>query len=175
MAKRRTSRAKKSKKVNSFVVFLIVIVVLALISAGVSYYLLDKDGIKTETVNKAEDVLPVKKIPTETVKPDDRIIEKDAGLLSGTWVSNYDGTLLTITGQSCVFEKPAVDSPVKIEGVVLVNKTLVTFIFKEKSSCGTQEGHYEYQLTGESEVFFKRIKDPCSIRSEQMSASWFKL
>jgi len=175
MAKRRTASRKKKKNLSPFVVFLIVIVVLALLSAGISYFMLNDGerstvGVKTENA-PSEELLPGKTVTTPEQLPQ----ETGGSLLDGTWVSNYDGTMMTVKGQTCVFEKPSVDSPVKVEAVILINKTLVSFIFSEKSTCGSAEGHYEFQLTGESEVFFKRIKDQCKSRSEQMSASWFKL
>jgi len=173
MAKRRTTyRKSKKKKNNSFVVFLIVVIVLALLSFGISYFMLNKEkAIETEAV---ETTVPMqdKVVPDDPQKKED-VVEMNH--LQGTWVSNYDGTMLTIMGSDCTFESPSVDSPQKTKGTIQVNKSIVTFVFGGNNPCSTSEGHYEFQLEGNGEVFFKKIKDPCQMRSELMSASWFRL
>lgn len=175
MAKRRTASRKKKKNLSPFVVFLIVIVVLALLSAGISYYILNDDG-KSAGGLTTEDAQREQVLPGKTATSNEQVPQEKGGrLLEGTWLSNYDGTIMTIKGETCVFEKPSVDNPVKVEAAILFNNTLVTFIYSEKSVCGSAEGHYEFHLNGESEVIFKRVKDQCASRSEQMSASWVKL
>lgn len=172
MAKRRTTSRKSKKKSNSFVVFLIVVIILALLSFGISYFMLnERDAISSIAV---ETESPLKDSPAIVGEKSAEDLQ-ELTHLQGTWVSNYDGTMLTIVGSSCTFESPAVDSPAKTKGTVMVNKTIVTFVFTGNNSCGSAEGHYEYQLEGDGEVFFKKIKDPCQSRSSVMSASWFRL
>lgn len=172
MAKRRTSTRKTKKSPNSFVIFLFVIIILALLSFGISYFVLDKKNtIQSEAVATELPDQKVQPVSDQTTKED--LMEMTH--LQGTWVSNYDGTMLTIQSGSCTFESPAVDSSDKMKGSIQVNKSIVTFVFAGKSTCGSSEGHYEYQLEGDGEIFFKKIKDPCQMRSELMSASWFRL
>lgn len=171
MAKRRTTSRNSKKRNNSFVVFLIVVIILALLSFAISYFMLNRETEINSPVSETES-------PEEGNQGDAAAQEQDLTEmthLQGTWVSNYDGTMLTIEGRSCTFESPSVDSPEKVKGSLQVNKTIVTFVFTGNNSCGSSEGHYEYQKEAGGEVFFKRIKDPCESRSRMMSVSWFRL
>jgi hypothetical protein len=175
MAKGRNIKRKSNKKPNSFLIFIVVVIVLALVSFGISYLVLDKDKETGKTAADVEESIVV--IPND--KQGDHASDKETlvgmAQLAGTWVSNYDGTMLTIQGSTCVLESPAVDSPEKVSGTIMVNKSIVTFVFTGKHSCGSTEGHYEYQMEGDGGVFFRKIKDDCKMRSELMSASWFRL
>lgn len=171
MAKHRTSTRKKKKKPNSFVIFLLVVILLALVSFGISYFMLDNGAIAPEVI-KTTPASQEESI-SETAKQ--KVTTKELDPIQGTWVSNYDGTMMTIQAGSFTLESPAVDNPEKIKGSIGINKTIITFVFSGKNTCGSVEGHYEYQLEAGGEIYFKKIKDPCSMRSELMSASWFKL
>ncbi len=172
MANRRNITRKGKNTPNSFLIFMVVVVVLALISFAISYFVLDQDKEIQKKVAELEE--PIKTNPIEGEVSDQEGLNTMAQL-SGTWVSNYDGTMLSIQGNTCVFESPAVDSPEKVTGTIQVNKSIITIVYTGKHSCGSTEGHYEYQKEGEAGVFFKKIKDNCNSRSELMSASWFRL
>ena len=172
MANRRHIARKSKNSPNSFLIFMVVVVILALISFAISYFVLDQDKEIQKKVAELEE--PIKTNPIEGEVSDQEGLNTMAQL-SGTWVSNYDGTMLSIQGNTCVFESPAVDSPEKVTGTIQVNKSIITIVYTGKHSCGSTEGHYEYQKEGEAGVFFKKIKDNCNSRSELMSASWFRL
>ena len=172
MANKRHITRKGKNTPSSFLIFLVVVVILALISFAISYFVLDQDKEIQKKVAELEE--PIKTNPIEGEVSDQEGLNTMAQL-SGTWVSNYDGTMLSIQGNTCVFESPAVDSPEKVTGTIQVNKSIITIVYTGKHSCGSTEGHYEYQKEGEAGVFFKKIKDNCNSRSELMSASWFRL
>lgn len=172
MAKRRSTSRKSKKKPNSFVVFLVVVIILALLSFAISYFMLNRETEITSLAAETESQTQGNQEVVDAVQEEDL---KEMTHLQGTWVSNYDGTMLTIQGSSCTFESPAVDSPEKVKGSLQVNKSIVTFVFTGNNVCGSSEGHYEYQKEAGGEVFFRKIKDPCQSRSSMMSASWFRL
>jgi len=95
--------------------------------------------------------------------------------LKGTWVSNYDGTMLTIKGDSFTLEMPSVDASSKVKGRIIIEKTIATFINDSKSkSCPSLEGHYSFSFEND-ELIFSLIKDECDTRINRMSVSWFKI
>ncbi|OFY51737.1 MAG: hypothetical protein A2W85_08730 [Bacteroidetes bacterium GWF2_41_31] len=175
MANRRNITRKSKNTPNSFLIFMVVVVILALISFAISYFVLDQDKEIQKKVAELEEPINPDPIEGQATEVTDQEGLNTMAQLSGTWVSNYDGTMLSIQGNTCVFESPAVDSPEKVSGTIQVNKSIITIVYTGKHSCGSTEGHYEYQKEGEAGVFFKKIKDNCSSRSELMSASWFRL
>lgn len=150
------SERKKNRRTtgsNSLLIFIAIVIVLAIISIVAAYFITDeKDEAKSETEATSE----------------------NANELNGTWVSNYDGTLLTIKGTDVVFEMPSVDESSKIKGNILLEKNIVTFLPSD-GPCGIEEGHYLYSIDENGELFFKLIKDKCKSREERMSMTWFKL
>ncbi|NOX86447.1 MAG: hypothetical protein GXO86_10885 [Chlorobi bacterium] len=141
-----TRRHSKKTGNNNLFIFLAIIIVLALISIIAAYFLTDKTASQDQTVTPIE----------------------------GTWVSNYNGTMLTVNGLTITLELPAVDKSTIIKGKIAVEKNIVTFIY-EDGPCNNIEGHYQYTFDVKGELFFKLIKDNCPSRQELMSASWFKM
>lgn len=133
---------------NSIFIFLAIVILLALISIITAYFITDNKNEKTNNQGNTE--------------------------LNGTWVSHYDGTMLTIKGLEVVFEMPSVDEAQKITGSISIEKNIVTFLPME-GKCGNEEGHYLYSIDQKGELFFKLIKDKCQSREELMSMTWFKL
>jgi hypothetical protein len=166
---------KKKTKFSPWLIFVLAIIIIALISMGIGYYLMNNEnpkihewatsGEKTETAGKPETATK-----PETVA---KAVEKTP--LEGSWVSYYDGAILTFTGLDFVLELPSVDSPEKITGRIALEKTIVTFYYTSgKKNCLNVEGHYQFTFQ-EEELNFKVIKDQCESRKERMSANWFKL
>lgn len=152
---------KRSRKAhgknNNVLIFFAIVLVLAIISVVTAYYLSGDDSNSNPTkVNETEKV-------TQTVTP-----------IEGTWVSNYDGTMLTVEGRSVTFESPSVDESKKVTGEITIQDNIVTFS-DINGSCKDIEGHYLYSIDEKNELFFKLIKDSCPKRLELMTASWFKL
>ena len=97
-------------------------------------------------------------------------------LYVGTWVSNYDGAILTLKRFEFTLEMPSVDQKTTIKGELSVVKNVLTFVYTSGSeTCRGVEGHYQYTLEDNGDIFFKRIKDKCKSRAERMEVSWFRL
>jgi hypothetical protein len=154
-----TRKKTKRKQINNnVIIFLAIVIVLALISVVIAYFVTDKESDAAA-------------IPNKTVQQNEK---QNTSVLEGTWVSNYDGTMLTIKGQKVTFEMPSVDDRGKINGSINIEKNIVTF-FQTDGPCGNEEGHYLYSIDQKKELFFKLIKDNCTSRKELMSMTWFKL
>lgn len=171
------SKPKKKKKTNfsPWLIFVLAIILIALISMGISYYLTtSKDPVVHEWATSDENTQTSSQPETTAkVEKTTKAIEKTP--LEGSWVSLYDGAILTFTGLDFVIELPSVDSPEKITGKIALEKTIVTFFYTSgKKSCLDVEGHYQFTFEGE-ELNFKIIKDQCASRKERMAANWFKL
>ncbi len=151
-------RSKKSHhKNNNVLIFFAIVLILAIISVVAAYYLSGEDSnLNSTKINKTEKV-------NQLATP-----------IEGTWVSNYDGTMLTIEGRSVTFESPSVDESNKVSGEFTIQDNIVTFS-NINGSCKDIEGHYLYSIDNKGELFFKLIKDSCPKRIELMTASWFKL
>jgi len=166
--------AKSSKKKttkpgnNTLWGFLAIIIVIAILSMVVSYFWVDTE--------KPDVFLIPQQDKQETVKSGTTPAEEPVSVINGTWVSNYDGAMLTISGRSITLELPGVDESGKIKGNITYEENTVTFIYESgTSSCKGAEGHYLYSIDNNGELFFKLIKDDCESRKERMTASWFTL
>ncbi len=178
MAKKsRANKRKKKKKSSPLLIFVLVIVVLAAVSLSVSYFLLQDDSHQLSSIFENSDTTeetteltdpPIIKDPVEKDEP--------KTLLEGTWVSNYDGNIMTINRLGFTLESPSVSTSSKLSGKISIEKNIITFSYTSGSeACGSTEGHYQFQLEGAEEVFFKLIKDDCSSRKERNTMGWFKL
>ena len=162
----KSSKSKKRNKPGNYktlIVLFIVLVAIALASVIISYFI----------TNDESDLLS-----QETEQSDHLTIDQQENIktsLEGTWVSNYDGAILTITGLSFTIENPGVDDLTKISGKLSFEYNLVTFINTGgEEVCKDIEGHYQFTFEKE-EVLFKLIKDNCESRKERMTVSWFRL
>lgn len=156
------TKSKKSRRTNNgqstLLIFFAIIIVLAIISTIIAFYYQDEtqeDGNQGQQNN------------TEQTSPGTSVIE-------GTWVSNYDGKILTIKGSDVTLESPSVDGTDKIKGNINVEENIVTLVY-DSGSCQNIEGHYLYSINDAEELFLKLIKDSCENRIERMTMTWFKL
>ena len=161
--KKRNTKAQKSP----LMLFLLIVILLAILSVVVAYFILQDDDrkevipVQTTTETQAEE-----EEPTIAVEP----------MYTGTWVSNYDGTILTLSRSSFTLEMPSVDQKTAIEGELSVMKNVLTFVYTSGAEiCRGEEGHYQYMLEDNGDIFFKLIKDNCKTRSDRMEVSWFRL
>lgn len=152
-----TSRTK-SKKQKGWIIVVLVIILIAAVSIIAGRYLSDEKTEKPVAEN-TEQPTP----PTQTVKT----------LLEGTWVSNYDGAMLSITGLSFSLDLASVDKSVTIKGTILVKDDLVTFINKN-GICKDIQGQYRFSLKN-NDLNFTVVKDECASRKERMTTGWFRL
>lgn len=168
MAKTRKSRKKPSGN-NSMVMLIAIVAILAILSIVAAYFILDND----EQLEAIESVTEIVKTDNNTQETDNKTEEKTA--IEGTWVSNYDGAMLTISGLSFTIELPSVDAGGKVKGNIAVEKTMVTFTNTTgPKACIGKKGQYNYSFY-KDELKLTLIKDPCESRSERMNETWFRL
>jgi hypothetical protein len=171
-------RKKNAKNDNSFFKLLIIVLAIAVVSVAAAYFILRKDDVSVSKSisnilgnskldkNTMEMPKTVKNLETEHLK---------SGPLEGTWVSNYDGAMLSIKGGSFSIEMPSVDASSKVEGKIMIVKTIATFVNTNgNEKCREVEGHYSFSINND-ELQFTKIKDSCSKRESRMKESWFKL
>lgn len=164
-AKKRTHR-KTKKSSNSLFLFIAIVIVLAIISMAIAYFYSANFPTGAESIVTSNTQTEQKETPLKDVKT----------TLEGTWVSNYDGVILTISGLTFTIESPSVESAANISGNLSVEENIVTFvILKGSTVCANAEGHYLYTMDDRGDLFFKLIKDSCASRKERMTASWFKI
>ena len=154
MAKRSKKHGTTKNGQNNLLIFFAIIIILAIISTIIAFYYQDEFN---ETV--VDEQQQTATITTE---------------LEGTWVSNYDGKMLSINGMNITLESPSVDETSKITGQISVEDNIITFVYTT-GLCENMEGHYLYSINKDGEVFFKLIKDSCENRIEHMTMTWFKL
>ncbi len=160
--KKRKSKAQKSP----LMLFLFIVILLAILSVVIGYFILQNQEVKEAVPDQTTIDTQQKEKPVLDVEP----------LYTGTWVSNYDGAMLTIDRFSFTLEMPSVDQKSTIKGELLVVKNVLTFVYTTGSgSCRGEEGHYQYTLEDNGDIFFKLIKDNCKSRSDRMEMSWFRL
>lgn len=167
-----TAKSRKRKtgktKVSGVWIFLAIVVVLAIVSMLISYFWISEEKPDVLLLPSQEKVEKTETPPAATQIP--------AREIQGTWVSNYDGTMLTIKGFDFELEQSGVDESGIIKGSLAIEGNIVTFVNTSGTEvCKGPEGHYLYSIDVNGELFFKLIKDPCSGRKERMTASWFKL
>ena len=163
------AKSNKSKKRNkpgnykTLIVLFILLVAIAIASVIISYFI----------TNDESDILSQETEQSDQPTGNEQNIIKTS--LEGTWVSNYDGAILTITGLSFIIENPGVDDPTKTSGKLAVEQNLVTFVNTGTDEvCKGTEGHYQFTFD-KDEVSFRLIKDNCESRKERMTANWFRL
>jgi len=157
-------RHPKKTENNSLLIFLAIVILLVIISMLLSFFLTEDKNNNGQT-------------PQSKTREQVTSGQANAVLpIEGTWVSNYDGAILTINGLNFTVEVPSVDATAKTEGKLSVEGNIVTFIDKTgQRGCQSIEGHYLYSFTDKGELFFKLIKDTCENRKDRMTMSWFNL
>jgi len=170
MATNKSKPKKKRKtKFSPWLILVFVLIIIAALAMGIGYYLTNSKNPAVHDWATTEEAKAEPKLKETTSK----IIEKTP--LEGSWVSYYDGAILTFTGLNFTLDLPSVDSPEKITGKVAIENTIVTFYYTSgKKSCIDVEGHYQFSFDNE-ELTFKVIKDLCNSRKERMTANWFRL
>jgi len=162
----KTAKTKKRNKRGNhktLIILLIVFATIAVASMVISYFITDDNPSIFSQKTEQSDESKVEEL--QNIKT----------LVEGTWVSNYDGAILTITGLSFTIENPGVDNRTKTSGNLAIEQNLVTFINSGgELVCKDIEGHYQFTFE-KDEVSFKLIKDNCESRIERMTASWFRL
>ena len=154
--KRTTARAKNGQ--NNLLIFFAIVIVLAIISIIIAFYYMDESGTEADQADKET---------TEVPNAAPLAVE-------GSWVSNYDGKILTISGLNMSIESPSVDGTAKITGRISIENNIITFV-NSSGGCKGIEGHYLFSFTDDGELFFKLIKDSCESRIERNTMNWFRI
>ena len=166
MAKKKGKRKTQKPKLNQVWIFVSIIIVIAIVSMTISYFYVNEE--KPDVL-----LLPTQEEQTESMPETNQAIP---ATLQGTWVSNYDGAMLTITGEQFSLEISGVDLGQIILGNLAIEGNIITFVYDSGTDmCIGPEGHYLYSFDEDDEIFFKLIKDICEGRKERMSATWFKI
>ena len=155
------TKKKKQQNKNGLVTIIVVIIILAAVSIITGWYFSDKH----------QETKPAVTEQTNNSEAETQQAVKSA--LEGTWVSNYDGAMLSITGLSFSLELASVDKSKIIKGTILVKDNLVTFINKE-AICKDIQGQYKFTIKG-NDLTFRLVNDDCASRKERMTAGWFRL
>lgn len=168
MSAKKKSPRKKKKNSSSLFKFLALVIVLAIISMAVAYYI-----DHTDNPNRTEPS------PTEMLTnkdQDETALAEIKTTIEGTWVSNYDGVMLTISGLTFTMESPSVETSSNVKGTLSVENNIVTFVNTSGSEpCKNKEGHYLFVLDEKGDLKFNLIKDSCASRVERMSVSWYRI
>lgn len=168
MAKKRKSR-KKPNRNNTTITLVMIIILLATISVVTAYFMLDDED------KPSQDLIENLTQTTTTEVNEKNTESKITTPIDGTWVSNYDGAMLTISGNTFSIEMPSVDASSKVKGSLAVEETIVSFSNTSgNKACIGKEGHYNFSFI-DGELMLNKIKDPCESRAQRMSETWFKL
>ncbi len=180
MAKKRKTRRKSTAKKNgnsSMGRLLIVLVIIAVLAFAITYIITttsQKDASIKESA-KSENPMPekVKDENQSRMANEGPTIKK--GNIDGTWVSENDGSMLTIKGRDYTIELPNVDGTVMESGTVVVLQHQVTFVNTvEDADCTVSPGVYKYEVV-ENTIVFQKVEDKCKSRVSRLSANWFKI
>ena len=172
MAKKRKTKSKGKKANNGGLIFLIIVMVLALLSYAISYFVTETNNEAARSIEKTNNIEQVKKANKKTVKT---VKQDDTSVLEGTWASYSDGAMLTVKGNSFTIELPSVQSSKVASGRITIHGNTVTFVYTNKNStCGVKPGTYNFVIDNE-EVTFDVAGDDCPSRVVVLSATWFKV
>ncbi len=168
-------RKKNTKSDNSFFKLLFVVLAIAVVSITAAYFILRSDDLSiSESINNILGNSKLEKNALDMQESNDAKLLKPSPL-EGTWVSNYDGAMLSIKGGSFSIETPSVEASSKVKGKIMIVKTIATFVnINGNEKCREVEGHYSFSID-DGELQFKKIKDACNKRESRMRESWFKL
>jgi mannitol-specific phosphotransferase system IIBC component len=162
-------RKRKSKGNNSTLMMISVLIILAIISVVIAWFVLYSDETKTESTET---------VTSEQVEEKEEVRQENKDVktaLEGTWVSNYDGAMLTVKGLDFTLDQPSVDGSGQIKGTLKIDNANVTFSNTNGiEKCIGKKGQYSFSFE-KDELNLKLIKDPCESRAEKMAAGWFRL
>ncbi len=163
MSAKRNQKKKKKSSVN-LSILLIIIILVGLLSYAVSYLFINKTSQEEVVVTHRNDKIKVH---------DSKGTAEIRSPIEGSWYSNYDGTMLTITGTSFKMEFAGVDESKIIKGTLLIKGTEVIFMNNSSSkTCVDKPGKYSWKVKNKDNLFFTKINDPCSSRVDRMTGGW---
>jgi hypothetical protein len=168
--KKRSDRNPEPKMRLSKVI--LIVIILAAIAAIAAYYLTQKSG-KTNDIR----VPSASQLQWKEKKPQEMTQSKPMAktALEGNWVSDTDGTMLDIQGNTFSIDSPSVDSHTYYQGMITVSGDKAQFVFKGKNApCGHSSGNYTFQIKGDN-LILKPAHDTCTIRKAKLAGNWSHL
>ncbi|HHL57584.1 MAG: hypothetical protein DRI88_13450 [Bacteroidetes bacterium] len=158
------SRKKKQDNNKGLIIIIITVIVIAAISIIAGWYFSDRNT--KETVSEGTE---------PSVQQTDKLPSAIGSVLDGTWVSKYDGAILTVNGRSFSLELPSVDKQVLVAGTIRIHEqTAVLKNISANANCKGLEGQYTFSVKDKN-LQFQLVKDECAGRKERMTAGWFRL
>jgi flagellar basal body-associated protein FliL len=166
IVKPRRKRKSEVRK-NPLMLLILIVALLGILSVVMAYFILNGDEEKQATPAETT---------TETQQDEEEPVMAVEPAYTGTWVSNYDGAILTLNRTSFTLEMPSVDKKTPVKGELTVAKDVLTFVYTSGSeSCRGVAGQYRFKLEDSGDIFFKLINDSCQSRKSRMEVSWFRL
>ena len=172
-AKRKKSPQKKTlrrKNNRNALWFIVIFLILLIASLFIGYYFTHKNSKeKTETLNQNKQVISTKKTSASLPK------STKTNILDGTWVSEYDGAIMEISGTHFTLEFPSVNSGEIIHGLLKTKEGTVHFLYQTGSNtCKGFMGKYNFELKNKN-LIFNKISDKCKSRTDRMNSGWYAL
>ncbi len=166
----RKRKKRSSKKSNNGLWFLIVFLLLLLVSIFLGYYFTHHT---TETNMESEQI---RDSLTSPLKQNASASQTATGVLDGTWVSEYDGTMMEIRGRRFSLEFPSINHGPLIHGRLKIHDHRIVFIYQTGSTtCNGMQGTYRFEKKPKKRLLFKVITDSCKSRVERMTSAWYQL
>ncbi len=155
-AKRKSKTARKKGRSNALW-FVAAFLILIVISVFLVYYFSRDEQPDKNTLETSQN---------KTATP-----QTESNLLTGTWVSSYDGAIMVFKGKSFTIEFPSVDNGTVISGTYSLSGETVTIIYNNSETCAGIPGKYSVKRE-KSKLIFKLISDSCKNRIERMKEDW---
>ena len=157
---RKTRKKRKQITLGNLALFFLVLVI---ISAIIAYFL-------TRPEEQSRKSKPSTTVPAQPVTTTAK--QTNNYPLSGTWVSNYDGSILDIQGTTFRMEQPSVDSHHVENGNIYIGGNIVTFIYTDSASlCKGKPGIYFFERK-KGLLILKLKTDICPGRKDKFATEW---
>ncbi|MBU1370350.1 MAG: hypothetical protein KJ578_09425 [Bacteroidetes bacterium] len=178
-------RGRKSKKnwsTGNFVLIVLMLLVVSIVFSYFFFYNKDSQPI-TEKVSQlftsSGDSLfqlsspkDMQENPKEQTS-ETAVVEKTP--LEGTWVSTLNGAMLTFQGSTFQIEFPSIEERPELKGHFRITEDNIHLVNTLSDDlCGMKEGVYSFTIKGE-DLILETVKEPCSMRKENLETAWFKL
>lgn len=185
----KTKSSSKNKGGISIIKTIIVVIVLFIVAAVMSYIYLhyfrnDKPSTQVTEIEQTalspketqplEDVTPKKSEKIEPNKTEKTENQSSKTSIEGTWVSNLSGTMLTFKGDQYNIDFMGVESTKPFMGTFSISGNEIKFVNSKKNTiCALEEGIYTFTFKGNN-IIFTTKKDNCNKRSLALQSEWYK-
>jgi len=165
MANRKKTNAKKRGGLNLSII-LIIVALIAILSYAISYLFIHNTSTDDELTNQRHQA---------KVENTNRGNSSINSPIYGSWYSSYDGTILTITGNTFKMESANVDENKTVHGTILINGSEIIFMNDSTVGiCTDLPGKYSWKVENSETLTFIKINDSCTSRVDRMTGGWEK-